>query len=338
MEPKITIITAVYNAEKYLKECIDSLLMQDFEAWEMICINDGSTDLSGEILEAYALRDPRIRLFHQENKGVSKARNWALELARAPLLCFLDSDDFFIKDSALSLLVKAFKQNPKLDFLSYNYQIIDFDQKIISSPMPRHLSLDYAKRSLINRYDFAAFICQYVIRRDFFQGIKFPENRIYEDNAVSFLLFAKAREYRYISEVLYAYRKHLDSLTAKDDYNRLDMLFTLDELFDKMDTYILDEDKVKATKSDLALFIISSIRGIFAYAIKDIGFLYAYNHFIKSKKYIQKYRKYAFSSRSWDYRYLIANLLSLYLSPIYIILLLLRKKLRAFAFCLRKRA
>ena len=91
--PYFSIIIPVYNVEPYLRECLDSVLAQTFTDWEAICIDDGSTDGSGAILDEYAAKDKRFRVFHQPNAGLSAARNKALENVRGEYFCFLDSDD-----------------------------------------------------------------------------------------------------------------------------------------------------------------------------------------------------------------------------------------------------
>lgn len=91
--PKISIIIPVYNVERYLRECIDSVLAQNFADFECLLIDDGSSDGSGAICDDYARRDPRFRVFHQPNSGVSAARNLGLSLAQGEYLAFIDSDD-----------------------------------------------------------------------------------------------------------------------------------------------------------------------------------------------------------------------------------------------------
>lgn len=90
---KLSIIVPVYNVAPYLRECLESLLAQTFRDWECICVDDGSTDGSAEILEKYAAADSRIRVIHQANQGVSAARNAAIDLASGEWLGFLDADD-----------------------------------------------------------------------------------------------------------------------------------------------------------------------------------------------------------------------------------------------------
>ena len=90
----ISIIVPVYNTEKYLDQCIQSVLVQTYTNWELLLINDGSTDLSGTICDQYATKDRRIRVFHKENGGVSSARNVGLDNARGKWIMFIDADDW----------------------------------------------------------------------------------------------------------------------------------------------------------------------------------------------------------------------------------------------------
>lgn len=103
--PKVSVIVPIYNVEKYLAKCIDSVLAQDYYDWELLLINDGSTDSSGEICDEYTLKDSRIKVFHQLNKGVSAARNLGIENAQGKYIIFIDSDDY-VTPQYLSDLVK----------------------------------------------------------------------------------------------------------------------------------------------------------------------------------------------------------------------------------------
>ena len=102
--PIISIIVPVYNAEKYLHRCVESILAQSFTDFELLLINDGSKDNSGEICEEYAEMDSRIRVFHKKNGGASAARNYGLDKATGKYICFIDADDWVDKDYIESLL------------------------------------------------------------------------------------------------------------------------------------------------------------------------------------------------------------------------------------------
>ena len=106
MEPSVTIIVPVYNAEASLRRCVDSILGQEYSDFELILVDDGSRDGSGAICDSYELLDARVRVIHKENTGVSDSRNRALDLARGTYLQFLDSDDWITPD-ATKLLVRA---------------------------------------------------------------------------------------------------------------------------------------------------------------------------------------------------------------------------------------
>ena len=94
----ISIIIPIYNSDKYLLECLNSVINQSFLDFEVLCVNDGSTDRSKDICEQYVRKDKRFRLYNQENAGVSVARNLGIEQAQGEYLCFLDSDDVIAKD------------------------------------------------------------------------------------------------------------------------------------------------------------------------------------------------------------------------------------------------
>lgn len=108
-QPLVSIVIPVFRVEAHLRQCLDSVLNQTLNEWECICIDDGSPDGSGAILDEYARKDARFRIIHQRNCGVSCARNRGLELARAPYLTFVDSDDW-IEPDALERLLTAMKE------------------------------------------------------------------------------------------------------------------------------------------------------------------------------------------------------------------------------------
>ncbi|MCD7783929.1 MAG: glycosyltransferase, partial [Firmicutes bacterium] len=105
-EPLVSILVPAYNSEKYIGRCIDSILGQEYKNIELIAIDDGSDDKTGQILDEYAASDGRVRVFHRENAGVSASRNLGLDMARGKYIEFSDSDDWLTSD-ATKLLVRA---------------------------------------------------------------------------------------------------------------------------------------------------------------------------------------------------------------------------------------
>lgn len=129
--PKISIVVPVYNAEKYLGRCINSILAQTFVDFEVLLIDDGSKDYSGNICDDYALIDMRIKVIHKKNEGVSTARNVGLDSARGEWIAFVDADDFvyptwlhnyIVLADGYDLVVQGFKNNSYLTYLNKKKQ------------------------------------------------------------------------------------------------------------------------------------------------------------------------------------------------------------------------
>lgn len=109
--PAISVIVPVYNVEPYLRDCVNSILNQSFTDFELLLINDGSTDQSGIICDEYTRKDPRVRTFHTPNKGPSAARNLGMQQAETEWICFVDSDDWVEKDYLMTFLKYPLKHN-----------------------------------------------------------------------------------------------------------------------------------------------------------------------------------------------------------------------------------
>src|SRR5699024_86358 len=121
---KVSVIVPIYNAEKYLKKCLDSLVRQLFEGLEIVLINDGSTDSSLSICQNYAEEHPHIHVYTTPNRGVSNARNTGMELARGTWITFLDSDDWISEN-----YFKVLHQNPKEDLIFQNLRHLFKDRE-----------------------------------------------------------------------------------------------------------------------------------------------------------------------------------------------------------------
>lgn len=131
MDPLISIIVPIYNAEKTLKRCIDSIVNQSFKSWELLLVNDGSTDHSGEICNEYALKDSRVRFFCKENGGVSSARNVGLDNVKSEWITFIDADDQLPED--------AFD----LDFLTFREDLVIGAHYVLANEKTSYSRLDY---------------------------------------------------------------------------------------------------------------------------------------------------------------------------------------------------
>lgn len=134
--PLISVIIPVYNSGKYLRRCLQSLREQTFDNWEAICVNDGSTDSSAEILDEYGLADSRIRVFHTVNRGVSEARNFGMGQVKGKYVGFIDSDDFIHPQTFEICNLMISKENPDLIAYTYNrtYRLLTGLKNILKIP------------------------------------------------------------------------------------------------------------------------------------------------------------------------------------------------------------
>lgn len=193
MAPRLSIIIPVYNVERYLRECLDSMLAQSFTEWEAICVDDGSTDSSLSILKEYAARDNRFVVIHKENGGQGSARNVGLDRARGEYVLFVDSDDALCEDAISKLLSQAAKTN--VDILIFGAGVIredgaafgDSNQdaylKVPEDVIGRVMSGSQMFSALMKRKAF--FVCPYLYlmkRAALPLDLRFPEGVIHEDN------------------------------------------------------------------------------------------------------------------------------------------------------------
>lgn len=152
MEVKISVIIPVYNIEKYIRQCLDSLLCQTFVEFEIICINDGSTDQSMKILQEYSQKDNRISVYHQEHFNAGIARNLGIEKAQGEYLLFLDGDDFFEKDMLDRIYKKGYESQAQIIL----YGARQYDERThVYKEMPSYFRKDKVKgKEMFNHYDF----------------------------------------------------------------------------------------------------------------------------------------------------------------------------------------
>lgn len=178
MKPKISVIIPVYNTGKYLARCLDSVLGQTFTDFEVICINDGSTDNSGEILAQYAKTDKRIKIINQTNSGLSATRNVGIKHASGKYISFIDSDDW-IDIEYYEHLVYLIEQN-NADIAVAGMRTVRHGE-ISDSQTPDLITTSFAEK--LNNIPNGS-VCNKLFKLNLFDNIKFPCGRYYEDNIV----------------------------------------------------------------------------------------------------------------------------------------------------------
>lgn len=204
--PEISLIVPVYNVEGYLSTCIDSILTQKSADFELILIDDGSTDRSGSICDQYARKDPRIRVTHQENAGQAAARNAGLDQAVGRFILFVDADDY-IEDNMLKTLLSA-QEFTHADMVLCGYKRILGDE-IEEKPLFNRVisSSDFWRYAHNKQYLVACVMtCNKLIRREVFDELRFQEGIINEDTNIIFPMVSACSTITFIKNCLYCYR------------------------------------------------------------------------------------------------------------------------------------
>ena len=201
----VSIIVPIYNAEKYLDSCIQSVLRQTYTNWELILIDDGSTDKSGRIADEYGFADERITVFHQKNLGVSLARNQGIDEATGNYIVFLDADDEIIEDCLAKTVNIAEETNADVvaGRSCENQEL--FQDRIIWTGAE-------ALENSLKDHLFTYSACAKLIRREFIGKTRFtPDIRINEDSYFVFQLLCKQNVFVLTNDVIYFYRANSES-------------------------------------------------------------------------------------------------------------------------------
>ena len=215
--PIISIIMPAYNAEEYIEKSIESIISQTSENWELIIINDGSTDNTGQIISDWAKKEPRINVFSQQNKGVSCARNLGIEHAAGKYLAFLDSDDLYDKTFVEKMCAKIEQENVAVVYCGYFFEKFN---KYIGEPYPEGSLLEcnlLKKRGRI-------IMCNFVVEKDFLirHNIKFtPGCSSYEDTEFITLCGLYGAKVNAVAESLFFYVYNGESVTNSLSVNHL---------------------------------------------------------------------------------------------------------------------
>lgn len=215
--PELSVIVPIYNVEKYLEKCIDSILAQTYIDFELILINDGSPDGCAEIMEQYAKKDSRIVTIHQENKGVSAARNAGLEIAKGKYVGFVDPDDY-IASAFFEKLINLIEIN-NLDIACCNwYSVFENGDKFIHKipEIPEQMN----QREFVNHiFDSPRTVygsnCNKIFRKDKIIDFYDESIRICEDNLFLINYCKNIKIAGYINFPLYYVRERADSSTRK---------------------------------------------------------------------------------------------------------------------------
>lgn len=209
----ISILVPVYNVEKYLPQCLESIIKQTYKDLEIILVDDGSTDKSGEICDEYAQKDLRIRVIHQQNKGRSMARNTGIKASTGEYVLFVDSDDWIEKDMVEYLFEIVKNTGAQIALCGYNnidekgQTKVTYEEQILSG---EQVLVELCKDEKIKNY-----LWNQLIERELLEGITFPEGRNFEDILTIYQWVEKTKKVAFGKEAKYNYCRRKDSLTIK---------------------------------------------------------------------------------------------------------------------------
>lgn len=210
----ISVIVPVYKVEPYLRRCVDSILAQTFEDFEVILVDDGSPDNCGAICDAYAAKDERVQVIHQQNQGQGAARNHALDWVFANsdsnYIGFVDSDDW-VHPRYLELLLEGFRQHD-VNICQCGY--MEIDGTGAAPEVSGSFSCITPEEQYLNHY--SAFMWDKLFARTCWEKMRFPEGQIYEDVAIWYRMLFREKRIALVEEALYYYYVNPDSTVRKD--------------------------------------------------------------------------------------------------------------------------
>lgn len=285
MKELVSVIVPVYNVEKYLEECINSIIKQTYRNIEIILVDDGSIDKSGEICDRYLKLDERIKVIHKENKGLSDTRNVGIDYAKGKYICFIDSDDCIDNRYVEILYNSCVKNNCKISQCDY----VEF---MDGQDMPEMQEVEIKEKSFTSEEMLEGIYNENHIRniiavnklyeRELFNNVKYTVGKIHEDESTTYKLFLNCNMIAYVDKQLYFYRKRNDSITGQ--------AFSLKKL-----------DYVEALEERITILKNKNMKKLYALTLKEYAYILLsyYNKFKKylpkekeeRKKLIKKYRR-----------------------------------------------
>lgn len=212
---KVSFILPIYNVEKYLSECVESILAQTYSDFEILLVDDGSPDNCTALCDEWAKKDNRIKALHKPNGGLSDARNYGLEHAQGDYVVFVDSDDFWVNKDCLQRLMNVVDAHPECDFIGFNCSYYYSDTKTYNKWVAYDESLskptdkDNVLRSLVASGTFPMSACLKVLKRKALLEINlnFIKGLLSEDIPWFIDLLEGAKKCMFINDYIYAYRQ-----------------------------------------------------------------------------------------------------------------------------------
>lgn len=234
---KLSIIIPVYNVAQWLPQTVQSVLEQTVSDFELILVDDGATDGSGELCDAFALADSRVKVIHQKNAGVSAARNAGLEAARGDYIGWVDSDDIIERDMFARMVELA--ESHRADIVQCRHDRADSLNNAVRSENEISMTGETFVRRIFSKlgadYTNQVSLCTKVFRRELFEGIRFPVGRVYEDEMQTYKVCLKAGKIVETEDILYHYIKRENSIITGENESAKKLLDKQLALLDRLE-------------------------------------------------------------------------------------------------------
>ena len=251
---KVSIIVPAYNIEKYIGNCLDSIIGQSFKSFELILVDDGSTDGTSKICDSYAKKDKRIVVVHQHNGGLSSARNTGLKLCRGEYISFVDGDDIVRRDYLKTMV--NLMENYGCDIVECNYNKINEKLEELTNPstsekIVKMTSLEWLTETNLHGF-LSVVVWNKLFKKELFDSVVFPLGRVSEDDATTFKLIDRASLIVRTYLSLYLYRCRSGSIMESNYTEKKfdDHYFALFEQFNYFE---------KNGKKEISFFCLSKL-------------------------------------------------------------------------------
>lgn len=239
--PLISIIVPIYNVEKYLPKCVESIAHQTYRNLEIILVDDGSPDRCGEMCDQYAVKDSRIKVIHKQNGGLSDARNVAIDVAKGEYITFVDSDDY-ISTYFIEFLFVLIRRT-KADIAECSYVLFYEDSGMKNSCTPKFSEFrlytgDNAIKNVFYQKNLNCSAWGKLYKKSLFKTIRYPKGLLFEDLAIIYPLLKQVRTLVYTRMPLYYYLARPTSILGNFTLKRTDVL----DILDNLETFVSNSD------------------------------------------------------------------------------------------------
>lgn len=282
MNEKVSVIVPVYNVEGYIYNCVKSLIEQDYDNFEILLIDDGSTDNSGKICDEFQKNNKNVIVFHKENGGLSDARNYGIRKAQGEYLAFVDGDDIVEKDY-ISFMYKLIKEE-KCDLVACGIKYL-YENGIIKENNFKNIHKvfigDEAEiyLNIIGYYNVSA--CNKLFKKNLFENIKFPVNKKSEDWFIMYKIIENAGKIYYDATPKYIYRQRVGSITKNAKVNT-DAISAAREVYN----YYLKNKNVNKYAGQSLAFAIIGVYNFYLTKSENKKILKEYKNQVVQIKYI----------------------------------------------------